>query len=347
MPDNIFSKLGGSLRIQTCAVLACIWTGFLLGIICAVFTLRLKLQTESSLKALVQLFRQQKELEAQVASGDLTESRDSHCADALCRWHTDHLWGRLNFSVDPCEDFYSFVCSASWFEDSSIEDQPFMQFSSAQLMADVEDALSRNLAASSVGSSVWSFIYQSAELLRICTSSARSSWEDVKPVFSDFGIAGWPYVNSSEEVNLTAVVGKMERTMGFSPLADVTLYNYSTLSDYQIQIAPPTTLLRRFVLHRNWTGLPVSVYEDELRKAFDKFLPDKGNSARLVSDIVAFERHLEAINTVEVVPVNEMFMHLHQLGNVSKWNWKTFLDIVFEDIRRISCYASDARSSRS
>ncbi|XP_064469052.1 neprilysin-1-like isoform X2 [Ornithodoros turicata] len=299
---------------------------------------RLKLQAESSLKALAQIYRQQKELEAQVASGDFFGASNAHCGDALCRWHTNHLWGRLNLSVDPCEDFYSFVCSASWFENETIQDQPYALFSAAQLMADVDDALSRRFAALNVGSTAWSFVYQSAELLRACASAPRtgSSWEDVREILSDIGIAGWPYVNSSKELNLVSLVAKMERSMGFCPFADVTLFNYSVITDYEIHISPPTTLLRRFVLHRNFAGLPISVYEEELRKVLDKFLPNKSRSERLGSDIVAFERHVEAIDTVETVPVNEQFMNINELGKVSKWNWKTFLNSVFEGIKNIT-----------
>ncbi|XP_064469474.1 neprilysin-1-like [Ornithodoros turicata] len=325
--------MAGNLRKQVCAVITCIWLSFVMGIVCTLLGLKLKVQTESSLKAVAQFIRQQQELETQIAFPD--DSKNSGCTDALCGWHTDHLWRRLNLSVDPCEDFYSFVCSTSWFQGAKLEDQPYAQFSSAQLMADVDSVLSRYLAVAGEESTTWSFIHQAAKFLEVCTNSVRFgfSWEDVKEVLSDFGIAGWPYTTNPKDVDLVSLAGKMERDMGFSPFADVTLYNYSVISGYHVQISPPTTLVRRFILHRNSTALPVAVYEAELRKVFDQFLYDKNDGARLANDIFAFEKHMEAICTVVAVPVNERFVHVRQLGKVSKWDWKKFLAVVFDGVR--------------
>ncbi|KAK8768136.1 hypothetical protein V5799_005084 [Amblyomma americanum] len=53
---------------------------------------------------------------------------DTTCTTETRLWMERYLRGKLNTSVNPCVDFYSYVCSSKWFSKGlDIRDRPYME----------------------------------------------------------------------------------------------------------------------------------------------------------------------------------------------------------------------------
>ncbi|KAH9370931.1 neprilysin-1-like [Haemaphysalis longicornis] len=321
-------------------LLGCIWLSFALGIVCTVFTVRLKIQTEYILRVLEGLYERQMS----------TEEPEGECKTALCRWHSNYLWGRLNESVDPCDDFYGHVCSSAWFrEDERPDNQPYADFSVAQLLEDVRDSLARHMKPL-IEKGVWSFPAQAVRMLHLCdkTTSSSAGWDEFRDVLSRFGLGGWPYTDEPPpDWNLLRVLAGLEREVGEGVVASVTLRrDLSQTDDYQLHVEPPETLLRQFLLHRRSSGSLVD-YETQLGQLLFAALGNasaasanassrQSEVSRLAADVVALEKHLEAIRGASLVPLEQRYMHVGQLGSVAKWNWTAFIAETLRGARTVA-----------
>ncbi|XP_050045746.1 neprilysin-21-like [Dermacentor andersoni] len=328
------------------ALLGCIWLSFALGIVCTVFTVKLKIQTEYILRALESFYSQQQ----------MTEEPAGECKAALCRWHSDYLWGRLNESVDPCQDFYAHVCSSAWFrEGGRLSDQPYADFSVAQLLADVRDSLTRYGRQQPDGEhGAWSFPAQAVSLLRLCNRASSSpspnSWNEVHDTLFRAGLGGWPYTDEPPaDWSLLPVLAGLERDVGEGVLANVALRrDLSQADEYQVHVEPPETLLHQFLLHRRSSSSLVE-YETQLAQLLCSAAGGNASGggvanasssrdsvfSRLAADLVAFEKRLEAIRGAPLLPLEQRYVRAGQLGAVAKWNWTAFLAETFHGTRTV------------
>ncbi|XP_075529897.1 uncharacterized protein LOC142563231 [Dermacentor variabilis] len=67
------------------------------------------------------------------------------CDSDVCLWEGRNLYEKFNESVNPCNDFYGYVCgSSSWYRDSQrIDTRPYRIHSPGQLMFDLADLQQR------------------------------------------------------------------------------------------------------------------------------------------------------------------------------------------------------------
>ncbi|KAH9369413.1 hypothetical protein HPB48_007191 [Haemaphysalis longicornis] len=317
------------MKRRLLSLLCCVWLSFALGIVCTVFTVKLKMQTEYILHALESIYAQQ------FLS---TEAPERECKTAVCRWHSDYLWGRLNESVDPCEDFYAHVCSSAWFrEEKRIDGQPYADFSVAQLLEDVRYSLTRQRRPFTEQGS-WSFPAQAVRMQSLCDHAGSSSsvgWDELRDALARVGLGGWPYTDEPPaKWSLLRVLAGLERDVGEGTLASVTLRrDLSQTEGYQVHVEPPETLLRHFLLHRRSSGSLVD-YEAQLASLLLAALGNvsvpassRGDSlaSRLAADLVALEKRLEAIRGAPLVPLEQRYARAGQLGAVAKWNWTAFI----------------------
>nr|XP_037273924.1 neprilysin-21-like [Rhipicephalus microplus] len=318
-----------------------------MGIVCTIFTVKLKIQTEYILRALESFYSQQQ----------MTEKPAGECKTASCHWHSDYLWGRLNESVDPCQDFYAHVCSSAWFrEDGQLSDQPYADFSVAQLLADVRDSLTLyGSRQPESGHGAWSFPVQAVSLLHLChrassSSSSTSGWNEVHDVLFRVGLGGWPFADEPPaDWSLLPVLAGLERDVGEGVLANVALRrDLSQADEYQLHVDPPETLLHKFLLHRRSSNSLVE-YETQLAQLLSSAAGGNASGAavvnasisrdsvysRLAADLVAFEKRLEAIRAAPLLPLEQRYVRAGQLGAVAKWNWTTFLAETFHGTRTV------------
>lgn len=326
------SRFSSAMQRGRLALLICIWICFTLGIFCTLFTVRLKIQTESVLRALKVFHSQQR----------AAPESQGECLSAICRWQGDYLWGRLNDSVHPCHNFHDHVCSSAWFRDGKVADQPYTHFSIAQLMTDVRDSLSQRGVALPA-QAAWSFPAQAAQLLRLCDRAAQAStttivggWDvSVRNVLTSVGLDAWPYSEEPQPPwSPLGVLAALERDLGVSVLASVTLEKDLAQAEYQLHLGVPATLLRRFILHRRSSG-SLADYEAHLGQVMASFATGRINATdnttvdtlppRLAADIVALEKRLEALQDLPPPPLERRFVRAGQLRSVSKWSWTTFL----------------------
>lgn len=54
--------------------------------------------------------------------------RRSECLQPQCRWLSRYLTSKLDWTIKPCHDFYSHVCSAKWFASADESEQESMDF---------------------------------------------------------------------------------------------------------------------------------------------------------------------------------------------------------------------------
>lgn len=152
------------------------------------------------------------------------------CRSTVCRWQGQYLGGKLDETVDPCMDFYSYACPSRWFHQETLAAMPYRLYAAGQLMYRLESMFHefRQAEASSDASTRnASFMSRAADFFLRCVSKERNRgpWPELEEVFHHYGLEGYPYKASYEDSspsptlpNLTSVVGSLDRELGLAAI---------------------------------------------------------------------------------------------------------------------------------
>ncbi|KAH7956984.1 hypothetical protein HPB52_014034 [Rhipicephalus sanguineus] len=61
------------------------------------------------------------------------------CRSTMCRWQGEYLRGKLDETIDPCMDFYSYACPSRWFHQDTLAAMPYRVYAAGQLMYRLEN----------------------------------------------------------------------------------------------------------------------------------------------------------------------------------------------------------------
>ncbi|KAH7958449.1 hypothetical protein HPB49_001844 [Dermacentor silvarum] len=151
------------------------------------------------------------------------------CRSTVCRWQGEYLGGKLDETVDPCMDFYSYACPSRWFHQDTLAAMPYRLYAAGQLMYRLENMFHefhQADASADASSRNASFMSRASDFFLRCVSKERSRgpWPDLEDLFRHYGLERYPYEASHEGTsslivpNLTRVAGMLDRELGMAAI---------------------------------------------------------------------------------------------------------------------------------
>ncbi|KAH7975322.1 hypothetical protein HPB52_000583 [Rhipicephalus sanguineus] len=233
--------------------------------------------------------------DASAPDGDATSVE---CDTESCRWESRLVNDMLNVTVDPCEDFYAYVCSSAW--ERSSDDLPYRAAGRAFLINEVTRYLQEHAhsvpsaATKDVSRGEHNFLDHSSIVLSGCLKNAVPKdvhqWDGVRGLLRDVGLEDWPYVEPPPQpFQLERVLSLVDRQMAVFPIVYVFLRKLSDDGDYVLHLdAPRDFLFMQYTMQKTEASLP---YKEIIRQVLTlwKTLP---RSRTLADDVTRFEAQL-------------------------------------------------------
>ncbi|XP_077495482.1 uncharacterized protein LOC144106513 [Amblyomma americanum] len=149
------------------------------------------------------------------------------CRSTVCRWQGEYLGGKLDETVDPCMDFYSYACPSRWFHQDTLAAMPYRVYAAGQLMYRLENMFHEFRQADTVNEGNnrnTSFLSRAANFFLRCVSKeqSRGPWSDLLDLFRHYGLESYPYSvttngsSPSSLPHLTRVVGMLDRELSLA-----------------------------------------------------------------------------------------------------------------------------------
>ncbi|XP_075744226.1 membrane metallo-endopeptidase-like 1 [Rhipicephalus microplus] len=152
------------------------------------------------------------------------------CHSTMCRWQGEYLGGKLDETIDPCMDFYSYACPSRWFHQDTLAAMPYRVYAAGQLKYRLENMfheIHQAEASADVSGHNASFMSRAADFFLRCVSKKKSRGQgpELEELFLHYGLEGYPYKTSNESsssspspTNLTRIVGMLDRELGLAAI---------------------------------------------------------------------------------------------------------------------------------
>ncbi|XP_064470274.1 neprilysin-1-like [Ornithodoros turicata] len=248
------------------------------------------------------------------------------CTSAACKWEGQYLMDKLNYSVDPCDDFYSHVCSADWFTDNH-DANPYMYRASAALMQDFWKYLRGKR------SSAPSFVRQVAFLARGCVEEIKvdSEWTAFRNILESLQISGWPYVSDVHDTEPHDVAKVADKFLGTSILVSPLLQERHPDREPELHIDSPPIFLRRYA----------TLFPDERLRTYRNFVFNVMSvwkrPSQLTSNLSLEIVHLEHMMSQAAAHSSRSVPAIHKTKPVASfkalrhWDWVNYLSFFLQD----------------
>ncbi|XP_064470364.1 endothelin-converting enzyme-like 1 [Ornithodoros turicata] len=263
-----------------------------------------------------------------------TSRRDTEvvtCTSDVCQWEGKYLNGNLNYSVNPCVDFYSHVCSAKWYSGKRALGVYTSRASGAVLrsLRDFLKSVRANFSSNS-------FLNQAAAFSRGCMSRpSDSAWPIFGSILSDLGIAGWPLRIDLPETRPHDVARVMDKLLGTSTFVTVSLHQRSWDNKVELHVDSPPIFLRRFlavapkrdnVTYTEYVYKVLSLREEVSDKALE-----------LATEIVKLEEAMSdaAAPSSGNLPVVQATRPLNSFKTLPNWDWTQYFSYFIQGTPRL------------
>ncbi|KAH6922584.1 hypothetical protein HPB50_017010 [Hyalomma asiaticum] len=223
------------------------------------------------------------------------------CATDACRWQSRVVDEKLNMSVDPCVDFYGYVCSPAWDMNG---DLPYRAAGRAFLINEVTRYLQEHMhtmpAPSAAGPSQaeQSFLDRSSLVLNACLNNTVpndvSQWDGIRSLLRETGLEEWPYsdpppVQPQQPFKLDRVLKLIDRQLAIFPIVFVSLWKSLETSSHVLHLdAPRDFLFVQYEIQKNNESLP---YREIIRQILTLW-KTLSHSSELAEDVERFEVQL-------------------------------------------------------
>ncbi|XP_064485650.1 neprilysin-21-like [Ornithodoros turicata] len=151
------------------------------------------------------------------------ESLRGSCLSRFCLAHSAFLKGFIDWSVDPCGDFYGFVCPVEWPSQRAVS-------SDARLSDQVDRVLYRSFR-DRMGVGTRGKVKEKAiALIEDCWRKTvpKSSRREFREILEDVGIGRWPFKNNKDHVDVWKVAATLIRDLQLDTLMSVDVEEYVT-----------------------------------------------------------------------------------------------------------------------
>ncbi|KAH9370928.1 hypothetical protein HPB48_011785 [Haemaphysalis longicornis] len=253
--------------------------------------------------------------------------RRSECRSESCQWQTRYIANKLNHSVSPCVDFYSYVCSRNWFRKPDASSQPYTYSAHASTMLNLWDFLERVPADGSD-----SFTSEAALFMQDCVPGLNNdNWNVFRKILQTLGIGEWPYKDASPHAEAHTVAAKAEKMLGVSSLVSVSLRARPLSDKTMLHVNSPPILLRRY--KNAFPGPYLKSYGEFIFKAFSLSNPGGQDVHQTVLRILVLEEKISAAaaQSVRNLPVAELTLPIANLTSEPYWDWQAYFQYFIQE----------------
>ncbi|KAH7938777.1 neprilysin-1 [Rhipicephalus sanguineus] len=263
-------------------------------------------------------------------------STRSSCGSDVCTWVENYLQGRLDTAINPCVDFYGHVCSRQWASRGlSLQSRAFRERTAGMMMMDIErffrDYLSENEELYHRYPGV--FLHQAISLLPKCQSEEKDdkNLTSLRGLLEEYNLGNWPYKRAPRGSNIVAVSAFVDRDLGVFPFARVFLRKpFEDDRTYTVHIDVPSLTLKRYNLA--YPDEPPSNFTQKIALALS-LLDKTQDVAEQAEAIGALETKLHHVMSApRFVEFAHRIKSIGQLDHQGNWDWKAYLNILFQDI---------------
>ncbi|KAG0430065.1 hypothetical protein HPB47_023035 [Ixodes persulcatus] len=246
----------------------------------------------------------------------------SICETDSCLWQRKYLLGKLNWSIQPCEDFYSHVCSDEWFKTNQPASfQSFVFKKSAATMLDLWQFLQEQPV--NVTSS---FASQASLIMRGCVHGSKrdKEWATFRKIFLDLGIQDWPYVEQHPFAEAHDIVKVADKLLGLSTFVSTSLKQRSSGGEISLYVDSPPILLRRYEAFYPTNML--YKYVDFVSKTLSLWKRANSRTSALALELVQLEQTMSDIagHSARSVPIVHVIRAIVRMPAFQNWDWHVY-----------------------
>ncbi|KAK8757763.1 hypothetical protein V5799_004606 [Amblyomma americanum] len=237
--------------------------------------------------------------ETKVPGGEATPAFE--CDTEACRWQSRLVDEKLDFRVNPCIDFYGYVCSGAWEHNG---DLPYRAEGRSFVIRETTRYLQEHLhsmpaaAVANPDHGEHSFLDHSSLVLNACLNNTATKdvtqWDGVRGLLRAVGLADWPYdeppqLAPQQPFRLDKVLKLIDRQLAVFPIFYVVLRKLLDSGSYVLHLdAPRSFLFVQYEMQRNNGSLP---YNEIIRQVLTLW-KTLSNSNALAEDVTRFESQL-------------------------------------------------------
>ncbi|KAL3194788.1 hypothetical protein MRX96_045937 [Rhipicephalus microplus] len=256
------------------------------------------------------------------------------CDSDVCLWEGRNLYEKFNESVNPCNDFYGYVCgSSSWYRDSQrIDTRPYRIHSPGQLMFDLADLQRRlyRLRNDRYHQQPTLFTNQLLFFLSNCTQPEKndSVWLTMKKIFFENLLQGWPFKKDPKTLRISDTSMVLDKYIGLFAFVKVSLRKDLEDDDYEVHLEAPELMLKRHQLVYPYES--VADYAKRVERLLSIFT--NASMVKAAEDIVQLEQRLLTIKEPRrFLPYDNRTATIKELQRRNAWHWLTYLNFLMED----------------
>lgn len=255
------------------------------------------------------------------------------CDTDVCLWEGRNLYEKLNLSVDPCVDFYRYVCTANWYRDHQrLDTRPYKIHTVGQIMYDLEKFFIHyfRLKMDEYHENPTLYTHQVLFFMQNCTDAPKGEplWVTLKKIYVENLLEGWPYKKEPKNVKLTDVAMVLDKYVGLNAFVRATMRKNFDDEDYEVHLEAPQLPLRRHQLV--FLNETVEDYAKKVERLLTMFTDH--DMVKAAEDIVQLERRLlQAMVPRSFLPFDNRTMTIKEMQRKNTWIWLSYLNYLIED----------------